>query len=192
MSEEFKSLLVKIKSGDAEAINTLTEIAYLKIKEISTSERDKHLNGANTSYITTTRTDLAHEVYCNLLDGGKLKDLSTEKEFYTLIKNAVKLNLVTQQNQINAKKRNAYDKISIDTAEARDMIFEDDGFIDIISLEKGLLKLREESEEHVDIIELKFYIRMSDKEIARILGVSVRTVQSKLAYARVWLKDFVT
>jgi RNA polymerase sigma factor (TIGR02999 family) len=192
MSHDFIDLLDRIKRGDKVALNTITEIAYLKIKEISTVERDKGLNGANTSYITTSRTDIAHEVYCQLLDSNKLKDLTTEREFYGLIKSSVRLHLVTHQKKINALKRNPYDKISIHGDEAQKMTVNDSGFIDIITLDKALKSLSVESAEHVDVIELRFFMQLSDKEIARILGISVRTVQSKLSYARAWLSDFVT
>ncbi|MFQ3189320.1 MAG: RNA polymerase sigma factor (TIGR02999 family) [Paraglaciecola sp.] len=191
MNYDFIGLLGRIKIGDKDALNTITEIAYLKIKEISSAERDKGLKGANTSYITTSRTDIAHEVYCELLDSNKLKDLTTEREFYGLIKSAVRLHLVTHQRKINALKRNPYDKISIHGEEAQTMTVNDSDFIDIITLDQALKSLSEESSEHVDVIELRFFMQLSDKEIARILGISVRTVQSKLSYARAWLSDFV-
>lgn len=192
MSHDFIDLLARIKTGDKNALNTITEIAYLKIKEISSTERDKGLNGANTSYITTSRTDIAHDVYCQLLSSDKLKDLSTEREFYGLIKSSVRLHLVTHQKMINAKKRNPYDKISLHGQEAQEMTVDDNGLLDIITLDKALKALSEESPDHVDVIELRFFMQLSDKEIARILDLSVRTVQSKLSYAKAWLKNFVS
>lgn len=192
MSYNFIDLLERIKNDDKASLNTITEIAYLKIKEISSAERKKGLKGANTSYITTSQTDIAHEVFCQLLDSDKLKDLTTEREFYGLIKSSVRLHLVTQQKKLNATKRNPYEKISLHGQEAQNMPVNFDDYIDLITLDKALKSLSEDFPEHVEVIELRFFMQMSDKEIARILSLSVRTVQSKLSFARAWLSDYLS
>jgi len=58
---------------------------------------------------------------------------------------------------------------------------------DLVAIDHALEKLAIEDARKAQIIELRFFGGLSMEEIARVLGVSVRTAHSDWAFARAWL-----
>jgi RNA polymerase sigma factor (TIGR02999 family) len=61
----------------------------------------------------------------------------------------------------------------------------------LILIDEALQRLEQESPEDARLISLKFFAGLTHPEIAETLGVNVRTVERKWAYAKVRLFQFV-
>ena len=59
--------------------------------------------------------------------------------------------------------------------------------MDLVAIDHALEKLAIEDARKAHVIELRFFGGLSMEEVARVLGVSVRTAQSEWAFARAWL-----
>ncbi len=59
--------------------------------------------------------------------------------------------------------------------------------LEIIALHDALAKLETEDERMARVVELRVYAGVSGREIAHLLGVSPRTVESDWKVAKMWL-----
>lgn len=126
--------------------------------------------------------DAVHEAFIKLtrhLDGiGEIKSLKT-KAFIVIIIRCVALDM------LDKKKRNkiySFDDIG-NKAITEDTMIESIELKELCSLIKALPAI------HRDIIELKVYYELSDKEISDILGISRQAVRKRLQRARNALKQ---
>lgn len=60
--------------------------------------------------------------------------------------------------------------------------------LDVIALEEALIALAQHDERECQVVELRFFSKMTEREVAAELGISVRTVQDDWRHAKVWLR----
>lgn len=63
---------------------------------------------------------------------------------------------------------------------------------DVLAIEEALTKLAELDPRQVEIIEMRFFGGMTVEEVAEVLSVSKRTVESDWTMARAWLRRELT
>jgi RNA polymerase sigma factor (TIGR02999 family) len=59
----------------------------------------------------------------------------------------------------------------------------------LLQLDAALAELKATSPERAEIVNLRFFAGLSEREIAGMLGMSERSVQRQWSYARAWLFD---
>ncbi len=59
--------------------------------------------------------------------------------------------------------------------------------VDLIALDEALERLERVDPEKHRVVELRYFMDLTEKEIARVQGVSVNTVQRRWQAARLWL-----
>ena len=59
---------------------------------------------------------------------------------------------------------------------------------DVLAIEEALNKLAELDPRQAQIVELRFYGGLTVEEVAEVLGVSKRTVESDWTMVRAWLR----
>jgi RNA polymerase sigma factor (sigma-70 family) len=57
----------------------------------------------------------------------------------------------------------------------------------LLQLDEALADLTALSPERAEIVKLRFFAGLDEAEIARVLGLSERSVQRQWSYARAWL-----
>ena len=62
-------------------------------------------------------------------------------------------------------------------------------FDTVLVLDEALDRLKKTDPRMGEIVLLKFYSGLSNEEVAKTLGISVRTVKREWTFARVWLYD---
>ena len=58
---------------------------------------------------------------------------------------------------------------------------------ELVELDYALTKLAKLNERHSRIVEIRFFVGLTEPEIAEVLRVSPRTVSSEWSLARAWL-----
>jgi RNA polymerase sigma factor (sigma-70 family) len=56
-----------------------------------------------------------------------------------------------------------------------------------LALNDALGELEQADPEKAEVVKLKFFVGLSEREAAEVLGVSERTVERRWAYAQAWL-----
>lgn len=175
-----QACLNELNAGDASAWNRLLPLVYDQLRrEAHAVFRDER--------VTLQATALLHEALADLLehDLDQLK-FESPSRFFALASRIIRNRLQDHIRSRKAAKRGGGVRLSFDEAagDALATLASDE----IQELHEALEELRALDERLWTVIEFKFFYRMMNKEIAKALGVSAKTVESDWTFARAWLK----
>lgn len=167
-------LAARLGSGDAAAQDEFFSRVYTELHRIAQSYM-AHQGGAHTLQPTA----LVNEVYLKL--AGKGSNVDDEAHFLNLAARAMRQVLVDHARRRNAgRRRPDGDRVPLDALV--DAYEEHTG--DLLELEELLAALEEIDPELVRIVELRFYAGRTTREIADVLGRSVRDVERRWEMTR--------
>lgn len=132
---------------------------------------------------TLQATALAHEAWLSLK--GHLDELRDEPaRLYAAAADAMRHILIDHARRRGAQKRGGgLGRLPLDIVE----VAETASFGEVIELDEAIGALGAESPRSAEVVRLRFYTGLGEEEVARTLGISVRTVRREWAYARAWL-----
>jgi RNA polymerase sigma factor (TIGR02999 family) len=172
------ALLRALNDGDRDAMDRLIPLLYQEIREIAA-----HHMGMERRDHTLQPTALVNEAYLRLA-GSKTSNWESRAHFLGAASRVIRRVLVEHARSRNRLKRGGGQQLVTLPRE----IAGDEGIdLDLLALDRALQRLGEEDPEEKEVVELRFFGGMSVPEIARVLGVSPRTVERRWSYARAWL-----
>lgn len=179
---EVTSILQRLRDDgreQRELIDRLYELLYKQLHDraglLLFRERDGH---------TLSPTALVHEVYLKLSAHPSI-DWDGRAHFLGVSARAMRQVLVDYAKQRAAKKRGGdWLRVSLSDEIADSPR---DGF-DILVLHDRLEELSKKDARMAQVVELRFFGDMTEEQIARILGVSRRTVAGDWRVAKKWLR----
>ncbi len=145
-----------------------------------------HLQNERPNH-TLRPADLVHESYL-LLHKQHSLDVNDRVYFLYLASSTMRRVLVNYAKRRKRIKRgDGKEHIPLDELSETTLINFEENKVDVIALEKLLIKLAKRDAQAVKIIELYFYGGLTFDEIAQVLGVSSRTVMREWRFAKTWL-----
>ncbi len=129
---------------------------------------------------TLQPTALVHEVYLRLAHQNV--EWQDRSHFICVAARQIRRVLVDHARAHKARKRGG-DLIRVTLAD--DAVGKQD--FDMLELNDALDRLDRESAQDRMIVELKYFGGLTETEIAELLGIAVRTVRRRWAFARAWL-----
>ena len=160
---------------------TVEEIYPVVYDELRRSAH--HLLARERPDHTLSTTALVHEAYFRLVDQTRLS-WEDRAHFCAIAGRAMRQILVDFARRRDAAKRGGgvrpitLDETAI-AVEAQSSA--------LIGLDEALTRLSELNERLAQVVESRFFGGMSEKEIAEVVGVSVRTIRRDWVKARAWL-----
>lgn len=134
---------------------------------------------------TLQATAIVHEAYVQLSRGGE-RPWREHDHFLATAARAIRRVLVNHAEAHKAQKRGGGGpRISLDEAVE---VATPGASVDVLALEEALARLEQLDARQSRIVELRFFGGLAIDEIARLLGVSPRTVDGDWAMARAWLQ----
>jgi RNA polymerase sigma factor (TIGR02999 family) len=176
---ELTQLLVDARDGGADALERLFPIVYQRLHEIAHAHLGRDGEGR-----TVSTTALVHEAYLKLIDADRV-EWQDRNHFFSLASRAMRQILIDYARKHLAAKRGGemhrvdLDDVQIAAADRADTL---------VALDEALTRLAALSLRLAQVVELKFFGGLSEEEIARILGLSDRTVRREWTKARGWLQ----
>lgn len=169
--------------GDATAINEILPEVYRELRHIGqrilARERSDH---------TLSTTALVHEAYLRLLDQRRL-GARDRQEFFALAGLTMRRVLVDYARKHRRIKRGGdQHKIPLDAVEGWLSVRQLD---EVEILNDCLDRLADMDPRAALVVQHRFFVGLSVKEIADLLGVSTKTVQRDWSMARAWLRSQV-
>ena len=173
---EITQLLVSLRNGDARAADAIFPIVYTQLRNLAR----RQLALVNSS--TLAPTELVHEVYLKLFDGG-LDNVTDRGHFFALGARAMRQVLVSRARRRNALKHDAgrFVTLSPDVPSAAG------NQIDVLALDEALNGLADVDARKARAIELRAFAGLSFDEIATILDISRATLARDYRGAQAWL-----
>jgi RNA polymerase sigma factor (TIGR02999 family) len=187
---ELITLIQGWQNKEPKATQVLMGIAYQKIKELSLKHREQLPENANTAILSQSATDLAHDVYIRLANAESTLPIDTLREFYQYLNAAVRNAFIDSHRKLVETKSRNLDNTRLTSKSALSQEatpFENS--IDIMSLAHQIDELSKDFPRQAESLELRYFAQRSNKEIARMQGVSLRTVENDLRFAKAWLKQ---
>jgi RNA polymerase sigma factor (TIGR02999 family) len=177
-SDEITRLLREMGQGDAEAANQLIPLVYqhlrLQAKALLRREREDH---------TLQPTALVNDALMCLI-GAKSLDWHSRAQFFA-ISAAIMRRILIDHARVHrtAKRGGDLRKLSLDDRLTYDWRQAES----LLDLDEALNRLQEVDPRLTKVVEMKFFVGMSEHEIADVMNLSVRTIKRDWHFARDWL-----
>jgi len=176
------ALLDAVSHGRDGSEAALLEVVYDELRAIAGSffrtERRDH---------TLEPTALVHEAFVKLVRGPEVS-VESRAHFIAIAARAMRRVLIDHARAKRAQKRGEngerYERVTLSAAAME----ESAAPLDAIDVNHHLERLAAIDERQARIVEMRFFAGMSPREIALVLGVSVRTVELDWRIARAWLR----
>ena len=172
---DITQLLVQWRGGSREAENELFALVTPNLRRLAhylmKGERKGH---------TMQATELVDEVYFRLVN-AKNQDWRNRAHFFAIAGRAMRRYLIDYA-------RGRPDAKIVAIEGVRDFLPADSAKIDLaITVGQLLDELAETKPEWCSVVELKYFLGLTDEEAADVMGVKLRTMQRMWRDARQWL-----
>ena len=179
---EVTQILGAIESGDQQAAERLLPLVYSELRRLAKSR----LSGEGAGQ-TLQATDLVHEAYKRLvdIDDGKSDKWNSTGHFFGAAAEAMRRILIDRARAKAALKRGGdlqrveFDEIDHPAARKPERL---------IQLDEALKALETQDPQKADLVKLRFFAGLTNKQAAQALGISSATADRAWAFARAWLK----
>jgi RNA polymerase sigma factor (TIGR02999 family) len=171
-----------LEEAPGPACDELMALVYTDLRRIAA----KFLRGERQGH-TLSPTDLVHEAYTKLVDQTRV-DWRGKAHFCAIAAQAMRRILVDYARRRGRARRGGEWKRV--TLESGTLGGAEDGLSpeEMIALDAALSRLAEIDAREAHVVELRFFVGLSNDEIAGFLGVSTRSVTRDWLHARTWLR----
>ncbi len=177
--KEFTILLAEYHSGDQDAAQQLIAVVYQELRRLAQfylqQERADH---------TLQATALVHEAYLRLFSGDGDFAWRDRAHFFAIAARQMRRVLVDYARQRQTDKRFG-GTIKLSLEEITGKAVEQDE--DLVALDEALHQLEVIAPRASQVVELRFFAGLLEKEAAEVLGISLATLKRDWDFAKAWL-----
>ena len=171
-------LLIAWSNGDAQSLDVLTPLVYDHLHKLA-----QRLMAAERPGHTLQATALVNEAYIRLIDSSRV-EWQDRTHFFVLAARLMRRILVDfARSHDNLKKGGDRRRTTLDEA----LLMSNEPDPDLVALDEALQALAAFDPRKAQVVELRFFGGLDEREIAQALHVSPDTVQRDWKAARGWL-----
>ena len=171
-------LILRARDGDSNAFRAIFDAAYQDLRVLA---RMRLSRGGRGPLLDTT--SLVHESYLRFVNTGNLR-LEDRDHFLRYASQVMRSVIVDIARAGKAERRGGdAPHVTLDTA-ISDMAGGED---EIIRVHEALEELQAADPGMVQVVEMRYFSGLTEKDIAAALGISERTVRRKWEKARLFL-----
>jgi RNA polymerase sigma factor (TIGR02999 family) len=178
MKADLKTLLLRWREGDRKAGDQVVSLVYSDLRNLAAyflnSERPDH---------TLQPTDLVNEAFVRLTS-GKPVDWQNRAHFIAVAARQMRRILIDHARRQKALKRN---DTLIPVPFAQERAARKSHLESVLAMEEILEELEKFDSRAAQIVELRVFGGMTEKEMGEVLDISVATVKRDWTFARAWL-----
>ena len=173
-------VLGDLRGGNAQAQGQLIDLVYVEMRRIAA----RHLRLERAGH-SLQPTALVHEAYLRLFGQATL-DCEDHSHFYAVASQTMRRILVDHARKRGAAKRGAAaNHVNLEGVQLSTL----ESCHNMIALDEALTRLAEWDERLCRVVELRFFAGLTEEEVAKVLGIAVRTVKRDWVTARAWLNS---
>jgi len=162
----------------ARALEDVVAGAYAELRRLAAQALRRERRGH-----TLQTTALVHEAFLRLAQAEAGRTIEPDR-LLPAAANAIRRVLVDHARRRGASGRGGdWRRVTLSDSVA----LSDGSGVDCLALDAALERLARLNERQSRVVELRFFAGLSHGDIARVLGVSTRTVDNEWAFARAWL-----
>ena len=182
-SGEVTRLLRQWSGGGAEVHERLLELVYRNLRSMAQRQLRRERR-----HHTLQTTDLVHEAYLRLVGQSRL-EWQNRRHFFAIAAQAMRRILLDHERRRRAGNRiGPGEKVPIEAVPEPAI----ESRIDLILLDEALGKLGSIDSRQVHLVELRFFVGLTIRDTALVLGISPATVKREWQLAQAWLRRAMT
>ncbi len=181
-ASEVTALLAAWSDGRADALEQLMPLVFDDIRDVA-----RRVLAHETPDPVLQTTALVNEVYLKLA-GRRTVAWRGRAHFLGTLAGLIRRLLVDHARRKKSAKRGGGAELALEEALARAGTAPRLHPLDMIALDRALEKLERVDAGKHRVVELRYFMDLSEREIAGVLQISVNTVQRRWQAARLWLK----
>jgi RNA polymerase sigma factor (TIGR02999 family) len=174
--DSITKLLIEWRDGDETALNRLIPLVYDELHRMA----HRHMRRERQEHTLQT-TALINEAYLRLVDHKGMR-WQNRAHFYGVAAQAMRRVLVDEARNHNTNKRK-HDRVNLEEA----VLVLPKQAPDLVALDEALNDLAALDPRKTEVVVMKYFGGMKDKEIAEALGISTATVTREWSSAKLWL-----
>jgi RNA polymerase sigma factor (TIGR02999 family) len=174
-------ILSEIEHGDPAAAERLLPLVYDELRKLAASKLAQEKPGQ-----TLQATALVHEAYLRLVGSDPSQQWDNRWHFFAAAAEAMRRITINRARDKKRLKRGGnFRRIDLEQAEMALDSNEDD----LIALDEALDELEHEDVVAAQVVKLRFFAGLKQREVATALGISLRSAERQWAFAQAWLYD---
>ncbi len=171
-------ILDAVGLGDTEAAEQLLPLVYEELRRLAAARMVHQPPGQ-----TLQPTALVHEAWLRL-GGGQGTRWESRQHFFAAAAQAMRHVLIERaRRKLRARHGGEWKRVDLDAVEAP--VPTDDERL--LLIDSALDELAAVAPEKAEVVKLRFFVGLDEKETAELLHVSPRTVERYWSYAKAWL-----
>lgn len=132
---------------------------------------------------TLQATALVHEAYLRLVQAG-CDQWEDSRHFFNAVAEAMRRILIdSARRKQRPKHGGGLDRIGLEQIEVAEPLPSDD----LLALDEALGLLAKRDPQAAELVQLRFFVGLTQQQAAGVLGISRRTADRTWAYTRAWL-----
>ena len=175
---QFTRVLDEIQQGKEEAADKLLPLVYEELRKLAAHKMASEAPGQ-----TLQPTALVHEAWLRLT-GAENKSWDSQGHFFAAAAEAMRRILIERARAKSRLRRGSRaEHVPLDQV----TIASDDPPETVLAIHEALDRLTARDPFKAEVVKMRYFIGLSQDEIAHALGVSVPTIRRHWAIARAWL-----
>ncbi len=176
---DISGFLNRIERGDQNVADDLFSVVYKELRGLAAAklrhERKDH---------TLTPTALVHEVWLKLARKVDGEHWAGKTHFFNAAAEAMRRLLIDHARRKKAVKRGGAEA----KQEHLDGLLSSEKLDELLVVDEALTRLENEDSDAAQLVKLRFFAGLTNKQAAQAMHVSPRKANMLWAYARAWLK----
>jgi RNA polymerase sigma factor (TIGR02999 family) len=171
-------LLAAVKGVDSKAAEDLLVLVYDELRRLAASKLAHESPGQ-----TLQPTALVHEVWMRLV-GEKAPTFKDREHFFRACAEAMRRILIDRARRKHTKRHGgAFQRIDFEGFDAAAPVVEDQ----LLVVNEALVKFALEHPVQAELVKLRYFVGLTNEEIAEVMGISVSTAKNYWTFSRAWL-----
>jgi RNA polymerase sigma factor (TIGR02999 family) len=171
-------LLNAVEQGDPKAAEELLPLVYQELRKLAAAKMTQQPDGQ-----TLQATALVHEAWLRLADGTD-RQYASRRHFFSAAAQAMR-HLLIERARRKLRERHGGVLQRVDVDDVQIAAPADDERL--IQINTALEELALLAPEKAEVVKLRFFVGLDEKEIAELLNLSPRTVERYWSYSKAWL-----
>src|SRR5215472_19062525 len=179
-AEDVTQILEAIGTGNAQAGEKLLPLVYEELRHLAAAKMAQQPPGQ-----TLQATALVHEAWLRLA-GGKLPRWESRRHFFAAAAQAMRHILIERaRRKLRARHGGQWQRVELDAVDIPMPSENNDERL--LEIDSALDELTAVAPEKAEVVKLRFFVGLDEKETAELLHISPRTVERYWRYAKAWL-----
>ncbi len=171
-------LLHAIDAGDPCAAEQLLPLVYEELRRLAAARMAQEKPGQ-----TLQATALVHEAWLRLA-GAEPQRWDNLRHFFAAAAESMRRILVEKaRRRLRIRHGGGLERVDLDEVEIPGGVREEQ----LVAVDEALAELEREDPKKAEVVKLRYFVGMTHREIAEVLGLSEATVERHWSFAKAWL-----